>query len=102
GLELVGPWGARKPGRAGTKDKKQQDGAATADQPTLQTEKKKMPLELADDEAVTGADQVQNFDDGAVRRHGAAGGKRHRQDGRGEHQYEYDNASDDRAVGHGT
>ena len=55
--------------RAGEEDRR---GDRAADARALQPEQQEMPLELARDIAVLGADEVQHLDDDAVAGHGAA------------------------------
>ena len=67
---------------------------AAADGAAFEAEDEEMALELAGDETVGGAHIVQDFDDRAVGRHGAARGEGDREHGHGDDQEQDRDAGD--------
>src|SRR5512144_2866765 len=65
---------------------KYDDSRAAANGAALEPEHQKMMLKMLCDKAVFRSDKMQHLNDRLVGRHGAARGKSHRQDRRGEHQ----------------
>ena len=60
-----------------------------------------MSLELARDECLLRSDEMEDLDDVAIARHGAARGKDDGQHRGSEHDAEHDQSDDDRRAGHG-
>src|ERR1700730_9716199 len=100
GFQLIAAGRRPQPGCHGSRREEGKNREPAADRATAQAELKKMPLELARNVAVGGADEMQNLYDLAIARHGALGRESHRQNHRGEHKGEDHRGGEDDALRH--
>src|ERR1700732_4634838 len=100
GFQLIPAGGRPQPGSHGCRPEEGEDREPAADRAPAQAQLKKMPLELARNIAVGGADKMQNFDDLAMARHGALGRESHRQNHRSEDKGEDHRGGEDNALRH--
>src|ERR1035437_3693057 len=101
GRGLLSPRGAYEPAADEAGEREQYDRAAAANGAALQAEPQKMPLETAGDEAVLGADEMQNLNHWLVGRHRATGREGDREHGGGDHQEQNRDAGGNRGSCHG-
>ena len=81
--------------------KKNSDRPDAAHEAAAQPERQEAPLELAGDEAVGGAGEMQHVDDFAVGRHRTTGREHHREHRRKDDERQHQKAREDDRSGHG-